>query len=201
VCGCGRIERAHRHQFLHLGDAELGRRCHHRIEITRGLAIDEIAGVVALPRLDQRQVAHQAALHDIFLAVEDLGLLAFGDQSADAGLGVESGNAGAAGAAAFRERTLRIEFQFELSGQVELGEGLILADIGRDHFLDLPGFEQQPQPGAVDAGIVADAGETCHAAVTHGADQLVGNADQAEAAAHHHQPSHRTPSSADLASV
>ena len=125
------IDGAHRHQLLDLGDADLGRRRHHRIEVPRRLAIDEVARGVALPRLHQREVADQAALHDVFMAVEDLGLLALGDLGADAGLGVEGGDARAAGAAALGQRALRVELDLELALEVELGEGLVLADVGR----------------------------------------------------------------------
>ena len=51
-------------------------------------------------------VGEQAALHDVGLAVELAHLLALGDQRADAGLGVEGRDAGAAGADALGERAL-----------------------------------------------------------------------------------------------
>src|SRR5262249_38531831 len=180
------IEGAHRHQLLDLGDAHLRRRRHHGIEVSGRLAIDEVARGVALPRLHQGEVAVQAALHDVFVAVEHLGLLALGDLGADAGLGVEGGDARAAGAAALGQRALRVEFYLELALEIELGEGLVLADVGRDHPLHLPGLEQQPQPFAVDAGIVADARQILDARLLHGADQLVVVPDQAVAAHTHH---------------
>src|SRR5258708_26185177 len=181
-----RIELAHRHQLLDLGDADLRRRRHHRIEVPRRLAIDEVARGVALPRLYQRHVAEQAALHHVFLAVEGLGLLAFGDLGADAGLGVEGRDARAAGAAALGQRALPVELDLELAFEVELGEGLVLADVRTDHLLDLAVLEQQPEPRAIDAGVVADADQVLDARIAHGVDQLVGNADQPEAAAHQH---------------
>ena len=66
----------------------------------------------------------------IGLAVEIVQFLAFGDHRADAGLGVESRDARAAGADAFGQRALRIEFQLQLAGQIRLLEQLVLADIG-----------------------------------------------------------------------
>src|SRR5258708_31617362 len=109
------VELADLDQLLDLSDAYLRSRRHHRVEVPRRLAIDEVAGLVALPRLDEGQVADQAAFHDIFLTVEDLGLLAFGDQRADAGLGVEGRDARAAGAATFGQRALLIEFERDLA--------------------------------------------------------------------------------------
>ena len=53
-------------------------------------------------------------------------------------------------------------------------------------FFTCPVSSSRPSPCAVDAGIVADAGQVLHARIAHRVDQLVGNADQPEAAAHHH---------------
>ena len=67
---------------LRHGDASGGR--HHRVEVARGLAIDEIAFAVGLPGMDDREIGDEAALHHIGLAVELAGFLAFGDQRTDA---------------------------------------------------------------------------------------------------------------------
>src|SRR5258706_2662565 len=45
------IELAKLDEFFDFGDDVIGGRCHHRIEVARGLAIDEIAPAVAFPRL------------------------------------------------------------------------------------------------------------------------------------------------------
>src|SRR5262249_25254152 len=153
-------------------------------EVPSCLAKDEIARLVALPRLDERNVAQQAALHDIFLAVEDLGFLAFGDLGAHAGLGVEGGDASAAGAATLGQSALRIEFDLELSFEIEFGEGLVFSDVRRDHLLDLAGLQEETQPRSVDAGIVTDTSQPLNARLADRQDQLVGNADQPESAAH-----------------
>ena len=129
------------------------------------LRIDEIAFRVALPGVDEREVGDQAALHDIGLAVELAHLLALGDHGADAGLGEEGRDAGAAGADALGERALRVEFDLELAGEDMLREHLVLADIGRDHLLDLPGLEQQAEAAAVDARIVGDDGQILDAGI------------------------------------
>ena len=119
------------------------------------------------------------------LAVEGLGLLALGHQRADAGLGEEGRDAGAAGADALGQRALRVELQLQLAGEVELGEELVLADVGGDHLLDLAGLEQQAEAEAVDAGIVGDAGQVLHAGLAQRRDQVLRNAEQPEAAGHH----------------
>ncbi len=88
-----RIEAADGHDLLDLGDADLARGGGGRVEVARGLAEDQIARLVRLPALYDGEVGADAALEDILLAVEDLGLLTLCDQRADAGLGVEAGNA------------------------------------------------------------------------------------------------------------
>ena len=89
--------------------------------------------MVALPGLDDGEVAEDAALHHVGLAVELAHLLALGDQRADAGLGEEGRNARAAGADALGQRALRVELDLELAGQVLALEHLVLADVGADH--------------------------------------------------------------------
>ena len=70
--------------------------------------------------LTMRDVGDQAALHDVGLAVELAHFLALGDQRADAGLGVERRDAGAAGADALGQRALRVELELQLAGQILL---------------------------------------------------------------------------------
>ena len=180
------IELAGRHQMFDFGHGDLCGGRHHRIKIARGLAIDQVAGGVALPGVHDREIGEQPALHDVFLAVELLHFLAFGDQRADAGLGVEGRDAGAAGADALGQRSLRIEFEFQLAGEILLGEQLVLADIGRDHLLDLPRLQQAAEPDAVDPGIVGDHGQVLHAGIADRVRQGLGDAAQAEAAGHDH---------------
>ena len=181
-----RIDLAGLHQMLDLGDGDLAGGRHHRIEVARGLAVDEIAFGIAHIGVHDREIGDQAALHHVALAVEFALVLAFGDQRADAGLGEEGRDAGAAGADALGQRALRIEFDLELVGEILLGEGFVFADIGRDHLLDLPGIEQHAEPLAVDAAIVGDDGEVFDAGIADRQDQCLGNAAQAEAAGHDH---------------
>ena len=80
-----------------------------------------------------------------------------------AGRGEEGRDAGAAGADALGQRALRIELDLELTGKEGLFEQLVLADVGRDHLLDLPGLQQHAEPRrrrrvVGDDGQVLDAG-------------------------------------------
>ena len=139
--------------------------------------------MVAHPGVHDGQVGDDAALHDVALAVELALFLAFGDVGAGAGAGEEGRDAGAAGADALGERALRVELDLELAGEVLLREELVLADIGRDHLLDLPRLEQEAEAGAVDAGIVGNDGQVLHATVADRLDELFRNTAEAEAAA------------------
>jgi hypothetical protein len=71
-----------------------------------------------------------------------LHFLALGHQGADAGLGVEAGNARAAGAHPLGQRALRAEFHLQLTRKILALEFLVLAHIARHHLLDLPGAQQ-----------------------------------------------------------
>ena len=144
---------------------------HDRIEVPRGLSIDQIALGVGLPGMDDRQIGAQSALLHIQPAVEFLLRLALGDLRARPGGGEERRNPGAARADSFRQRALRVELDLQFAGQVLLGEGGVLADVGADHLPHLPGLQQHPQPDVVDAGVVGDDGQVLDAAVADRLDQ------------------------------
>jgi hypothetical protein len=61
-------------------------------------------------------------------------------------------------------------------------ELLILADVGRDHLLDLPRAQQLAEPFIVDPGIVRGDGEVLDPARLDRVDQPLGDSAQAEAA-------------------
>src|SRR5437763_16696636 len=104
-----RIEAPHRHDLLDLGDAGLAAGRRRQVEIARGLAEHEVAALVGLPALDHAQVGADPALEDILLTVKVLDLFPFGDLGPDAGLGVETRDAGASRAHPFGKRALRTE--------------------------------------------------------------------------------------------
>jgi len=65
--------------------------------------------------MDDGDIGDEAGFHDIVIFAEAAEFLALGDQRADAGLGEKGRNASAAGADAFGQGSLRIEFQFEIA--------------------------------------------------------------------------------------
>src|SRR5690606_28766343 len=103
------IEAADRYDLLNLGHRHAAGGGHRLVEVARRLAADQVARLVRLAALVDGGVADDAALQHIGLAVELLGFLALRDQRAGAGLGVEAGDAGTAGAAAFGQRAMGAE--------------------------------------------------------------------------------------------
>src|SRR5689334_18468817 len=104
------VEAADRHDLLHLRHAHLAAGRGRQVEVARGLAEHEVAALIRLPALDDGEIGADAALEDIFLAIELLDLLTLGDLRTDAGLGVEAGDARATRAHALGQRALRTEF-------------------------------------------------------------------------------------------
>src|SRR5436190_5634394 len=64
------IELAGRHQLLHFGDRDAAGGRGHRVEVARGLAVDEVAQPIALPGRDQSEIADNALLEHVLPAVE-----------------------------------------------------------------------------------------------------------------------------------
>src|SRR3546814_16263799 len=88
--------------------------CSSDLEVARGLAEQQVARLVRLPALDDRQIGAAAAFEDICLAVEHLGFLALGDLGADAGLGIATGDTRPARADALGKRDLGTEINLSL---------------------------------------------------------------------------------------
>src|SRR5579859_1786466 len=64
------IEAAELNQFLHLRNGHLCRRGHHGIKVPGCLSVNKVSPPVALPCFDEGVVSFQAALQQIFPAVE-----------------------------------------------------------------------------------------------------------------------------------
>jgi len=175
-------KRAKLDKFFDFGDDVVGGGGHHGIEVARGLAIEEIAPAVALPRFDESKVAANAALENVVAAIEFARFFAVRDHGAEARWCEESGNAGAASADAFRESALRIQLEFELTVGDKLLEEFVFADVGGDHFLDLALFEQDADAEAVHAGVVGDDGEIFRTFALDGSNEIFGDAAKAKAA-------------------
>ncbi len=177
-----RIDLADLDDLLDLGDGHPPRLGAGDIEVVGGLAQDQVAGLVGLPGLDDRQVGGDALLEDVRVTVVLPDILPLGQPGAVAGAGVEGRDAGAAGPQLLGQRPLRRQLDLELAGQELLLEGGVLADVGGDHLFDLPGLQQQPEAELVDPGVVADHGQPVRRRVAQGDDQFFRDAAEAEAA-------------------
>ncbi|KOV93740.1 hypothetical protein ADL04_26545 [Streptomyces sp. NRRL B-3648] len=107
---------------------------------------------------------------------------ALGEGGADAGRGVERGDAAAARAQAFGEGALRYQLQFQLAGEVLAGELLVLTDIGGRDTGDASGAERDAQAMAVGAAIVGDHPQRARSLYVQGRQEGARDAAQAEAA-------------------
>ena len=151
------------------------------VEVAGGAAVDEVAVGVGLPGFDESDVSLDAALEDVGVAVEVLVLFALSDKGANAGAGVEAGDACTAGSHALGESALGGELDFEFSGEVLAFELGVFADVAGDHFFDLMGGEKEANSPVVNTGVVAGDGEVACAGVAEGGDEGFGDAAEAEA--------------------
>ena len=183
-----RIDGAGLDQVLHFGDGDARGGRHHGIEVARRSPIDQITHAVAFPRLDEGEVGAQRVLEDVGLAVNRPRLLALGDERAVSRRREEAADAGAARPNPLGKRPLGHQLDLDLAAQELALELLVLADVGRDHFLDLPRLHEHAHAGFVHAGIVADYGEPAGPACVQRLDEVFGNAAEAEAAHHDRRP-------------
>src|SRR5699024_5208362 len=105
-----------------------------------------------------------------------------GDHRADAGRGVEGGDAGASGPHALGERALRRELHLELAGEVLAGELLVGADIRGRGPGDPVRFQKLAQAETVGAAVVAHRAQVGGALLEERVDEDGGDADQTEPA-------------------
>src|SRR3989304_689264 len=69
-----RLELADFDQLFHLGNHRVGRRRHHRVEVARRLAVDEVPPAVPFPRLEESVLRPQRLLPHAHLATDLAGL-------------------------------------------------------------------------------------------------------------------------------
>ena len=148
------VKRPQRHDLFDLGDANLAAGGGRHVEVARRLAEHQVAGWVRLPCLDDRKIGNDPTFKDKGSAVKIVVFLAVCDHGAHPGRGVKARNAGPARPHPFGKRALGVELQLKLARKVLAHEFGILADIGRDHLADLPGFQKLAKAKAVHASVV-----------------------------------------------
>src|SRR5206468_9632344 len=120
------------------------------------VAVHQIADVVALPAMHEREIRPKGILENVRPAVDDTRLLPFGDGRTVGGWCEEPSNARATRPNPLRERPLRHELDFQLPRQKLTLEFLVLADIARNHLAHLPRLEQHTDAPIVCTRIIAD---------------------------------------------
>src|SRR3984957_18171491 len=151
--------------MFNLGDRQTPCRRHIWIEVSRGLPVDEIAFRVALPGMNQGNVGDEASFHHIGFVIELPNFLALRDYRPNTGARKKGGDSRSPSANAFGKRSLRIEFKFEFAREIHARKDLVLADIARNHLLDLTGFKQDTEADPVDASVVGNEGKIFHVRV------------------------------------
>ncbi len=84
-----------RHDLSHLGDCHACGRRHQRVEVARRAPVPEVAELVAARRVDERDVGVDRLLEHVWDAVDDVLLLALGEQRSRTDRCEEAGDPGA----------------------------------------------------------------------------------------------------------
>src|SRR5207249_2437539 len=79
-------------KLLNLRNANLATAGDHRIEVSRGFSINQVAGLISLPCFDERDFRGDARFEDVFFTVETLRLFALSKFGPKAGAGIKTGN-------------------------------------------------------------------------------------------------------------
>ena len=187
VCTAFGVERAKLHHLAHLRHREARRRRHHRIEVPRRLAIDEIAPAVAALGLEERHVGLDRRLEHVQLAVDGAALLALAEPRSGRDAREETADPGAAGADALAQRALRHQFELDPAGAVERFEHMRVGRtrVRADHLAHPALADEESDAALAGAGVVGDDGKVARAVADQRFDQLDRLADIAEAGAQH----------------
>src|ERR1700686_203379 len=179
-----RIQFSRLNQMFDFGDRYLGRSCHHRIKIARGLPIYEISPAVAFPGLDERKVGLQPPLQDVGTPVELACFFTLGNQSSHSRRRKEGRNPRSRGANTLRKCPLWTKIELHCSIQHHLFQQFIFADVSSDVPLDLTIRQQHAHAKTVYASVITDGREILDAFFSECANQVFRHAAQTEAAHH-----------------
>src|SRR5262245_24206101 len=179
-----RIELTELDDFLDLGNRHGRRGRHHRVEVPRGLPVNQVAFRVAFVRFDEREVCPQWRFQHVVAAVDYSRPLPLSDDRAVAGRREEPANPGAAGADTFGECPLRHQGVLNLANDRLPLEFLVFANVAANEMRHLLRPDEHPDAEVVNAWVVADDGQVAGTAGVQRPDQIFRQAAQAEAAAH-----------------
>ena len=149
----------------------------HRIEVSSGQRVAQIAEIVGKECLHQREVGAECDFEQIALAVHFDALLAALDRRADAGLRQDAAQSITAGADALDERALRHELHLQLTGHhLPLSFG-VEADVAHDRLAQQLGADELADSPARHRRVVGDHSEIALVLAHDLVDDPLGRAD------------------------
>src|SRR5690348_1277681 len=110
---------------------------HHRVEIARGLAINEIAPPIAFPCFDEGEVSLQRVFHHIQPAIKLTGLFVLAYEGAYPGRRKKCRDTRTSGANALGKRSLWHKLKVNLVLDDHRFQQFVLADVGANVTSDL----------------------------------------------------------------
>src|SRR5262249_55293593 len=130
-----RIQFSRFYQLFNFDNGDIGSSGHDWVEVSSGLAIDQIAVTISLPGLDKGVICTQRKLKKKMFPVPRALPFPFRFYRAIPRGVKKPADACPAGPDAFCEGSLGIELNLQFSVQHQFLEKPILSDISRDHFL------------------------------------------------------------------
>ena len=159
--GPGRPDRVRRDgadgdDLLSLGDDGPGGHRHHRVEVLRRELVREVAEVVGLPGVNEREVGAERFFQQPDLAVDLDGGFSLFDECAQAGLGEHAPQAVTAGPDPLGKRPLGYQLDLELPGEHLPLCFWVGPDMRGNQALHQPGLDQLADADTGIGGIVGN---------------------------------------------
>ena len=160
---------------------------HHRIEVPRRFAIDEIAPAVATLGPDERDIGLDRPLQHVQFAVQRARLLALGDLRPGRDARIEFRRCRRRQRGCARRASLRHQLELDPAGLVDRLEHVRVraSGIGADHLAHAALADEERDAALAGAGIVRDDDEIAYAQFDQRLDEGDRLADIAEAGAQH----------------
>src|SRR6267378_6366203 len=130
------------HEFLDFRDDIVGRHRHQRIEIPRGMAVGQIAGVVTAVGVDESEVGANGFLHQKRFPADIDAFLPTTENGVDSHIAQYAAESSSAGAHPLRQNPLRADFSLDLAVVDHLAKPAIKTDVAHDDPHHLPACNQ-----------------------------------------------------------
>src|SRR5216684_274567 len=152
-----------RHELLDFRDDIVGGHGHQWIEISRGMAVGQIAGVVTAVGVDEGEVGANGFLHQKRFAADIDAFLPTTENGVDSYVAQYAAESRSAGAHPLRQNPLRADFSLDLAVVDHLAKLAIKTDVAHDDPHHLPACNQPADPDVVLVAVALDDREVVHA--------------------------------------